>query len=399
MIRGLTGRYEPSVAHGMACQGFVPNPLPPVPALDWSSALQEKLDQAHLALGRLDSLTSLLPDAATFLYSYVRKEAVLSSQIEGTQSSLADLLMFEEDAAPGVPIDDVTEVSCYVAALDHGMALLAQGLPLSSRLICELHGRLMQSGRGAGKAPGQYRRIQNWVGGPSPNAASLVPAPPQLIAAAITDLENFLNDVPTRHAPLVKAALMHVQFETIQPFLDGNGRVGRLLIPLVLLNEKVLQQPLLYLSLFFKVHRSRYYDLLTRVRTHGDWEAWLEFFLDAVQLCAAQAVATARQINQLVGADRLRVAALGRTATPGLVFEALAKRPVRSVASICAVTGQSPVTVNTTLLRLQAIGLVREMTGKRRGRVFGYQAYIDALNRDALFDVPLATGLPAIPNY
>ncbi len=395
MNRGLTGRYEPSVAHGMACQGFVPHDLPPQPPLEWSAALQEKLDQAHLALGRLDSLTTLLPDAAMFLYSYVRKEAVLSSQIEGTQSSLADLLMFEEDAAPGVPVDDAAEVSCYVAALDHGIALLQQGLPLSSRLICELHERLMQSGRGVSKAPGQYRRIQNWVGGPSPNAASLVPAPPQLIAGCISALENFLNDTPTRHPPLVKAALSHVQFETIHPFLDGNGRVGRLLIPLVLLNEKVLQQPLLYLSLYFKVHRARYYELLTRVRTHGDWEAWLDFFLDAVHLCAAQAVATARQINQLVNADRLRVAALGRSATAGLVFEALAKRPVRSVASICAVTGQSPVTVNTTLLRLQAMGLVREMTGKRRGRVFGYQAYLDALNRDALFDQPSTATTPA----
>ncbi|MDQ6626863.1 MAG: Fic family protein, partial [Pseudomonadota bacterium] len=206
MQRGITGQFEPCVAHGMACRGFVPASLPPVPGLQWPASLQEKLDQAHLALGRLDSLTTLLPDAAMFLYSYVRKEAVLSSQIEGTQSSLADLLMFEEDAAPVVPIDDVTEVSCYVAALDHGMARLAQGLPLSSRLICELHERLMQSGRGAGKAPGQYRRIQNWVGGPSPNTASLVPPPPQFVAQCIADLENFLNDVPTRHAPLVKAA-------------------------------------------------------------------------------------------------------------------------------------------------------------------------------------------------
>ena len=389
MNRGVTGKFEPSVAHGMACQGFVPAQLPPVPALEWTASLQEKLDQAHLALGRLDSLTILLPDAAMFLYSYVRKEAVLSSQIEGTQSSLADLLMFEEDAAPGVPLDDAREVSCYVAALDHGVARLAEGFPLSSRLICELHEHLMRSGRGAGKAPGEYRRIQNWVGGPSPNAASLVPPPPQYIAPCITDLENFLNDVPMRHAPLVKAALSHVQFETIHPFLDGNGRVGRLLIPLVLLSEKVLQQPLLYLSLFFKVHRSRYYELLTRVRTHGDWEAWLEFFLDAVQLCAAQAVDTARQINQLVNHDRRRVAALGRTAPSiTLVFETLAKRPVRSVTSICTETGQSPVTVNTALLRLEAISLVREMTGKRRNRVFGYSAYLDTLNRDALFDAP-----------
>ena len=392
MQRGSTGRFEPSVADGMTCQAFVPAPLPPVPTLEWSVALQEKLDQAHLALGRLDSLTTLLPDAAMFLYSYVRKEAGLSSQIEGTQSSLADLLMFEEDAAPGVPIDDVTEVSCYVAALEHGMARPAQRLPLSSRLICELHERLMRSGRVTGKAPDQYRRVQNCVGGPSPNAASLMPAPPQHIAQCMAELENFLNDAPARHAPLVKAALSHVQFDTIHPSLDGNGRVGRLLIPLVLLSEKVLQQPLLYLSLFFKIHRSHYYELLTRVRPHGDWEAWMDFFLDAVRLCAAQAVNTAQSINQLLGQDRLRVAALGRTAASAtLVFETLARRPVRSVTSICLETGQSPVTVNTTLLRLEQTGMVREMTGKRRGRVFGYSAYLDTPNRDALFDAPAAT--------
>jgi Fic family protein len=388
MKRRLRGHYEPSVAGGIACRGFVPDPLPPTPPLRIDPALQDKLDQAHLALGRLDSLTTLLPDAETFLYSYVRKEAVLSSQIEGTRSSLSDLLLYEEDGAPGVPIDDVAEVSCYVAALDCGRSRMAEGLPLSSRLIRELHDKLMQSGRGAGKAPGQFRKIQNWVGGSTPSSADLVPPPPQFIEPCIAELERFMNDVPERHAPLIKAALAHVQFETIHPFLDGNGRVGRLLIPLQLLSDKVLQEPLLYLSLYFKTHRSRYYELLGEVRRSGEWEAWLTFFADAVRLCAAQAVETARALTALVAADRVRVAGLGRHA-PGalLVFAALARRPVRSIPSICAETKQSPTTVDRVLSRLgERLSLVREMTGKRRNRVFAYIAYLDMLNREALFE-------------
>ena len=390
MNRAPTGRYEPSIAAGLVCKGFVPEPLPPAPPLFISGALQDKLDQAHLALGRLDSLTTLLPDAQTFLYSYVRKEAVLSSQIEGTRSSLADLMLFEEDGAPGVPIDDVTEVSCYVAALDHGVKRLHEGMPLSSRLIRELHEKLMQSGRGAGKAPGEFRRVQNWVGGATPSAAELVPPPPQFVEPCVADLERFLNDVPTRHPPLVKAALAHVQFETIHPFLDGSGRVGRLLIPLLLLSDKVLQEPLLYLSLYFKVHRARYYELLSHVRRTGDWETWLEFFADAVRLSAAQAVETARAITALVAADRQRVATLGRlTPSAMLVFTALTRRPVRSIPNICAETGQSPVTVASALGRLgERLGMVKELTGKRRNRVYGYIAYLDTLNREALFDNP-----------
>ena len=387
MNRAPTGHFEPSIAAGIVCQGFVPEPLPPQPALQIGSALQRQLDNAHLALGRLDSLTTLLPDAQTFLYSYVRKEAVLSSQIEGTRSSLSDLLLFEENGAPGVPIDDVTEVSCYVAALDLGVRRLAEGLPLSSRLIRELHAALMQSGRGAGKAPGEFRRVQNWVGSATPSAAELVPAPPQFVEACIADLERFLNDVPAPHAPLIKAALAHVQFETIHPFLDGNGRVGRLLIPLLLMQAKVLQEPLLYLSLYFKTHRARYYELLSHVRRTGDWEMWLGFFADAVHLAATQAVQTARALMALVAADRQRIVPLGRQAASAmLVFEALARRPVRNIGSICAQTHQSPVTVAASLQRLAALGMVRELTGRKRNRVFGYVAYLDTLNREALFD-------------
>ena len=396
MNRSPTGRFELTVAAGIACKGFVPEPLPPRPPLAPDAALQQRMDEAHLALGRLDSLSTLLPDAQTFLYSYVRKEAVLSSQIEGTRSSLSDLLLFEEDGAPGVPIDDVAEVSCYVAALNHGMQRLTEGLPISSRLIRELHGVLMQSGRGAGKAPGEFRRVQNWVGGLTPTAAELVPPPPQFVEPCIADLERFINDVPDRHPPLVKAALAHLQFETIHPFLDGNGRVGRLLIPLLLMREGVLQQPLLYLSLYFKVHRARYYDLLSQVRRSGDWEAWLGFFADAVAHSATQAVQTARALTDLVAADRRRVVELGRNAPSAmLVFDALARRPVRSIPHICAETRQSPTTVGTSLRRLVDAGLVRELTGLKRNRVFGYVDYLDILNREALFDSPqVATVLP-----
>jgi Fic family protein len=391
--RARTGHEEPTVAAGIACRGFVPDPLPPEPSLFIDAALQRKFDEAYLALGRLDSLTTLLPDAQTFLYSYVRKEAVLSSQIEGTRSSLSDLLLFEEDGAPGVPIDDVAEVSCYVAALDLGVRRLAEGLPLSSRLIRELHAALMQSGRGAGKAPGEFRRVQNWVGGATPSAAELVPPPPQFVEECIADLERFLNDVPIPHAPLIKAALAHLQFETIHPFLDGNGRVGRLLIPLLLMQDRVLQQPLLYLSLYFKTHRTRYYDLLPHVRRTGDWESWLAFFADAVQLAATQAVQTARALTELVATDRRKIVALGRQAASAMmVFDALARRPVRSIGSIVAETHQSPVTVAASLDRLAGLSLSRELTGRRRNRVFGYIAYLDTLNREALFDPQ-----PALP--
>lgn len=397
MNRTPTGRYEPTVAAGMACQGFVPEPLPPYPPLAVDSALQQRLDDAHLAIGRLDSLTTLLPDAQTFLYSYVRKEAVLSSQIEGTRSSLSDLMLFEEDGAPGVPIDDVSEVSCYVAALNHGMRRLAEGLPISSRLIRELHAELMRSGRGAGKAPGEYRRVQNWVGGLTPTSAELVPPPPPFVEPCIADLERFINDVPERHPPLVKAALAHLQFETIHPFLDGNGRVGRLMIPLLLMQHGLLQQPLLYLSLYFKVHRSRYYELLSHVRKTGDWESWLGFFADAVAHSATQAVQTARALTDLVSADRRRIVALGRHAPSAmLVFDALARRPVRSIPHICAETQQSQTTVGTTMARLQGLDLVRELTGLKRNRVFGYTAYLELLNREALFEAPSARQTPLV---
>lgn len=385
MKRGLTGTYETSTAGGETCRAFVPAPLPPDPPLVFSPELQGQLDAALLALGRLDSIGVLLPDTAVFLYSYVRKEAVLSSQIEGTQSSLADLMVYEADGAPGVPLDDVQEVSCYVAALEHGLALLHGGLPICLRLMNEMHGKLMAHGRGAGKSPGEIRRSQNWIGGARPSRAAFVPPPPQRLGECLSALERFLNDQPQRHTPLIKAALAHVQFETIHPYLDGNGRLGRLLIPLILVNEGILREPLLYLSLHFKTHRETYYELLQTAREQGDWEEWLWFFATAVAEAANQAVATARALTDLYAADRQRIQAkLGRLANSALlVHHALYTRPISQIAGICAQTRQSPNTVAKMLGKLAEMGIVRELTGQKRGRVFCYAAYLDILNREA----------------
>lgn len=383
MKRGSTGRFESSVAAGESCRAFVPSPLPPAPPLSIDARLQERLDEAHLALGRLDSISVLLPETSVFLYSYVRKEAVMSSQIEGTQSSLSDLMLFEAEGAPGVPLDDVREVSCYVAALEHGLTLLKQGLPVCTRLMNEMHIRLMTHGRGAGKAPGEVRRTQNWIGGASPARAAFVPPPPQRVAACLSDLEKFLNDQPLRHSALIKAALAHAQFETIHPYLDGNGRLGRLLIPLILVREGVLREPLLYLSLYLKTYRSSYYELLQRVREEGDWEEWLWFFATAVRFAASQAVDTARALNMLGEADRERIRSLGRIAPSALqVHQALFARPVGSIAAVAARTGQSPHTINKCLDTMAGLGMVREVTGMRRNRIYEYTAYLELLNSE-----------------
>ena len=299
-------------------RAFVPAPLPPDPPISWSAELREAFDRALLALGRLDSVSSLLPDTHLFLYTYVRKEAVLSSQIEGTQSSLSDLLLYELQEAPGVPLDDVAEVSSYVAALEHGLQRVRGGFPISNRLLCEVHGVLLSKGRGADKQPGEFRRSQNWIGGTRPGNASFVPPPPQRVADCMAELERFIHDQPERTSSLLKAALAHVQFETIHPFLDGNGRVGRLLITLLLCVEGILREPLLYLSLYLKEHRQQYYELLDVVRRDGDWERWLAFFAEAVAHTATGAVETARELAELFRKDREKLAELGRSANSAI---------------------------------------------------------------------------------
>jgi Fic family protein len=363
---------------------FVPAALPPDPPLRIDSGTQALLDEANQALGRLDGVTLLLPDPGQFLYSYIRKEAVLSSQIEGTQSSLSDLLLFENDAAPGVPLDDVEETSNYIAALSHGLHRIESGeLPLSNRLLREVHALLMSGVCGGDKAPGEFRRSQNWLGGTRPGNARFVPPPPPEVVPAMSDLEKFLHDDPEPTPILIKAALAHVQFETIHPFLDGNGRVGRLLITLLLCSERVLQQPLLYLSLYFKQNRDAYYDHLQRVRTEGAWEDWLQFFLEGVIAVASSATETARLIRHLVERDREMVHGLGRGAASALrVHELAGRRIVLSASGAAARLGLSVPTVNAAFARLEQAGILREATGRRRGRLFVYDAYLELLQAE-----------------
>jgi Fic family protein len=381
MKRGTTGRYETTTASGERVQAFVPSPLPPDPPLALAGPLQQLLEQALLALGRLDSLATLLPGTGLFLYAYVRKEAVLSSLIEGTQSSLSDLLLFELDEAPGVPLEDATEVSNYVAALNHGVARLQGGFPLSNRLIREIHSILLSRGRGAGKDPGQFRRSQNWIGGTRPGNARFVPPPHQAVPDCMGELERFLHNEKDGLPVLLRAGLAHVQFETIHPFLDGNGRVGRLLITLLLHHAGVLHQPLLYLSLYFKQHRDEYYRLLAQIRTEGDWEAWLRFFLKGTRETAEGAVSTARRLVDLFRQDRERIKPAGRRAGSMLrVHDALKSRPVTSLPEIVRQTGLTPPTAGSAMEELVRLGIARELTGKQRNRVFAYDGYLAILN-------------------
>jgi Fic family protein len=369
-----------TTVEGESVRAFVPAPLPPTPALDLEGGLQRTLEAAALALGRLDSVSTLLPDTSLFLYTYVRKEAVLSSQIEGTQSSISDLLLFELEEAPGVPRADVVEVSNYVAALEHGLARLREGFPLSNRLIREIHGILLSRGRGSEKAPGEFRRSQNWIGGTRPGNAHFVPPPHTAVEDCMAALERFLHaddGLPV----LVRAGLAHVQFETIHPFLDGNGRVGRLLITFLLCHAGVLREPLLYLSLHFKQHRSTYYDLLDRVRREGDWESWLVFFLDGMRETADGAVATARRLAAMFQDDRRQIEPAGRRAGSALrVHEALKAHPLLSLPGICERTGLSFPAASSAIELLLERGIAVELTGKRRNRLFLYGRYLAILN-------------------
>src|SRR5262245_60530137 len=363
MKRGETGKYSITNVGGEQVRAFVPDPLPPVPAVSFDARLQPALEAAGLAVGRLDGVSAFLPDKSLFIYTYVRKEAVLSSQIEGTQSSLSDLLLFELDEAPGVPLDDVVEVSNYVAALDHGLTRLRESFPISNRLLREIHEVLLSRGRGSGKSPGEFRRSQNWIGGTRPGNASFVPPPSDAVPDYMTALERFLHDDADGLSVIVRAGLAHVQFETIHPFLDGNGRVGRLLITFLLCHAGVLREPLLYLSLHLKQHRATYYELLDRVRREGDWEAWLAFFLQGVKQVAEGALATADRLAEMFRTDRSKVEAKGRRAGSALrVHEALKSRPIQSMPSICSATGLSFPTASSAMELLVSLGIARELT-------------------------------------
>ena len=314
---------------------------------------------------------------------------MLSSQIEGTQSSLSDLLLFELEQAPGAPLDDVVEVSNYVAALEHGLRRLRRGFPLSARLIREIHAKLLARGRGSERTPGEFRRSQNWIGGTRPGNALFVPPPHTAVADCVADLERFMHAEHDGLPVLVKAALAHVQFETIHPFLDGNGRVGRLLITFFLCHAGVLREPMLYLSLYFKQHRQEYYRLLEAVRNDGDWEAWAAFFLEGVAQAADSAVTTARRLVALFDKDRTRIKERGRRAGSALrVQDALKARPVITLQEAARRSGLSFPAATAGMSLLVELGVARELTGKKRNRAFVYDRYLKTLNEGTSAPVP-----------
>jgi Fic family protein len=376
-------RYVTSTMSGERVQAFVPAPLPPdAKTLDLAS-LQGILAEANQAVGRLDGMTSAFPDLNLFLYSYVRKEAVLSSQIEGTQSSLSDLLLYENAEIPSVPLDDVQEVSNYVAALNHGLRRLRGGFPLSLRLIREIHEVLLAKGRGSHAQPGEFRKSQNWIGGSRPGNAAYVPPPPEYVTDCLGDLESFLHEEENSIPLLIRAGLVHAQFETIHPFLDGNGRVGRLLITFMLTERQMLHEPVLYLSLFFKKHRRLYYDRLNGTRNDDGWNQWLDFFLQGVRDTANQAVQTAIEIDKLFRGDNEKIEQFGRGAPSALLIYQLAQsNPILSIKHAARESKLSFPTASAAIQRLTDAGILEESSGKRRDRLFLYAKYLDALNRD-----------------
>ena len=376
------GTYVETAVAGERVRAFVPPALPPDPALDLAPRFA-LLDRANQALGRLDGMSTLLPNTSLFLYLYVQKEALLSSQIEGTQSSLTDLLLFENDQQPSTPIDDVEEVSNYVAAINYGLRRLEEGFPLSLRLLREIHGILLRGGRGASQQPGEFRRSQNWIGGTRPGNAAFVPPPVNHLNETLDALERFIHD--ERPLPiLIRAALAHVQFETIHPFLDGNGRLGRLLITLMLCHDGALKNPTLYLSLYLKAHREQYYELLTRVRRDGDWEAWIDFFLEGVLEVSNQATDAARRILDLFEADRQAIQGLGRRASTVLrVHEHFQRRPIATARTVASATQLSFPACSKAVATLVEMGVLREITGRLRDRVFQYDAFFSILSEGA----------------
>ncbi len=382
------GRYEKSTVAGEAVNALIPDPLPP--PLKLAAALQEKVRLAEQKLSRLDLAGEIVPSLEWFIYAFVRKEAVLSSQIEGTQASLVDLLAYEAGAptAKDESTDDVEEVSNYLAALAYARQQLRskKGLPLSTRLLNEAHRRLMKGVRGSTKQPGELRRSQNWIGGTRPGNAIFVPPPPQELGSLLSDLEKYVHrdeDLP----PLVRAALVHVQFETIHPYLDGNGRIGRLLITLLLEHWKLLAEPLLYLSLFFKRHRSEYYRLLNAVRLEGAWESWVSFFLEGVSTIADEAAESARDLFVLVNKDRARVlSAQSASIMAARLLDQLPRHPMVTIPAVVKLLETTKPTAAKAVGVLENLGILQETTGRRRDRTFSYAAYLDRLRAETELD-------------
>lgn len=376
---GQSSRAGVYVRQPTGYRAFVPAPLPPVPPVDLTGELRTLLSDADRALGRLDGSVLTLPNADLFVFMYVRKEAVLSSQIEGTQSSLQDLLAAEANlVGAGERPRDVDEVVNYVAAMNLGLKRLSE-LPVSVRLIREIHAQLMHGVRGGHLTPGELRSSQNWIGpmGAMLADATFVPPPPDMVSGAMGALETFLHRDDVQPA-LVKIGLAHAQFETIHPFLDGNGRVGRLLITFLLTEGGILHKPVLYLSHWFRRYRGEYYDRLQRVRDAGDWEGWLQFFLRGLAEVSAEATATARQILLMREAHRTAITEhLGRAAGNGhRVLEMLYNKPIVAVADVAALNGTSFAAANTLIARFEQLGILTEVTGFARNRRFRYEPYV-----------------------
>lgn len=374
------GIYTPQIGDYKA---FVPKPLPPIPALQVDVEMQDLLSKADRALGRLDGSIQTLPNPDLFVFMYVRKEAVLSSQIEGTQSSLNDLLELEAEILDPERPNDVDEVLNYVRAMNKGLTLL-DSLPLSVRLFKQIHSELMKGVRGKNKNPGELRTIQNWIGPENCTIkdATFVPPPPGQVLNVLGDLEKFLND-DQQHIPvLIMTGLAHAHFETIHPFLDGNGRIGRLLISFLLYQREILQKPVLYISHYFKENRQEYYDRLQAVRDKGHWEPWIKFFLRGVWSASQEATETARQIVDLRETHRKLITdEFGRVAGNGIkVLEHLYQRPIINAKTIKAITGVSYPAANALLVKFTEHGILRESTGRNRNRLFRYEEYIGLFN-------------------
>jgi len=371
------GIYITQKVSGESYKAYIPSKLPPQPPIELAM-LYPYLEKATLALAQLNSIHKTIPNTALFIYMYIRKEALLSSQIEGTQSSFSDLMLFEHKQKPEVSIEDVEEVSNYVKAINYGLERLKNDFPLSLRLLKEMHGILLSGGRGSHQTPGEFRRSQNWIGGTRPGNALFVPPPVEYLSDCLGDFERFLHDesLPV----LIKAGLAHVQFETIHPFLDGNGRLGRLLITLLLCTHGMLDEPILYLSLYLKQNRHTYYELLQEVRESGNWETWLEFFLIGIEKSSKQAIQTAEKINDLFAKDSEKISYLGRARfSCEHTLEYMKRLPQVTVPLIAKALQMTQPTARNALNLLKSIGVLAEVSGKKRDKIYIYRQYLNIL--------------------
>ncbi len=394
-MKRVTGKYITDTTAGVAAKAFVPFSLPPDPPLELSAEDEDLIARANQAIGRLKGLTRLLPDTSLLIYMYIRKEALLSSEIEGTVSSLEDLLLLESADVPGLPLEDTRDVLNYVRAIEHGLAL-SRRLPIAGRLLQETHKVLLERGRGASKEPGQYRRNLVRLGGTNFLDATFIPPPPHLVPDCMAAFEKFINDLPKKTPTLLKAALAHVQFETIHPFRDGNGRLGRLLITLLLCAEDALKEPTLYLSYYFKTHRQTYYEKLQRVRTHGDWEGWLRFFLEGVLVTVTKAEDLASAMLGMFDAhEKLLVKKLGVRSSSALrVHHFMRRQPIFSAPRAAKDSGLTAPTVTSCIEAMKKLRLVREIKRTKRPRLYAYQPYIELLSEEATAETEEGPSMP-----